>query len=291
MKSNLYKALRVLETLLMSGFFIIGSFFGVSDYTDYIVVKKIGIIGIVTFFTILSIYAYNAYAGVNEDAVNKRLASLSFYRAKEYLFLGIAFLLIALFFSLLIGKPLYTLFTVIIFIIWMGYAYPAKGLKYKPYWGTVLHFLAQIIHFNLCYYVVHSLNIFAISVSVYFAIAFSIGHLNHEIIDSDTDIKARVKNTVAQKGVFFVLALIVFLCSINMIYVLLLYLLNLIDFSLFFILFIPAAGHWLLYVFFNVRAKDNALLIRSVYRLLYFLALLVFVLAKILQDVYFKTNA
>ena len=59
---SLIKALRIPEVALMSGFFIIGSFFGIDEW-NYNILIKLVMICFISFFTILSVYTYNAAAG------------------------------------------------------------------------------------------------------------------------------------------------------------------------------------------------------------------------------------
>ncbi len=284
MKYQFIKVLRVPEVLLMSGFFIIGSFFGITDYADGEVFKKVAVVAVVTFFTILAIYAFNAWAGQREDKTNSRLKELVALKSSRYLLFGFVFLIVALVVSLLINNMVYTLMTIVIFFIWMLYSYPSKGMKYKPYWGTILHFIAQIIHFNLCYYIVRPLDFFAFFISVYFAIAFSVGHLNHELIDFEADKETEINNTVSKRGISFVLKLIWALCGFNTVYILILYLLKAINLYYFFVFCVPALGHLILFLIYYKNIKEKAAQVRTIYRALYFFCFIVFVSIRIWQD-------
>lgn len=273
------KALRVKEVGLMSGFFVIGAFWSINDLS-FSSVLNLFTVWAVSFFTILAVYAYNAAAGKSIDKSNKRLSSLEHFSKKTFNTLGSLFVLIAVFFALYLDIKIAFL-AITIFAMWVSYAHPKFGLKQKVLWGTVLHFVAQILHFNMCYMVFEEISLFSILLSIYFSFCFAIGHLNHEIIDYDSDKKAGIKNSATSLGIKFNYNLIIGLLMSCLLYTSFLYgkeIISLLEY-LFFI--IPPIIHLILQISYRKNIKDKSLKIRHIYRVIYFLSFVIIILLRL----------
>jgi 4-hydroxybenzoate polyprenyltransferase len=277
------KAFRLAEVLLMTGFFIIGSFFAITEWSGPIAFRLLAVC-LISFFTILSIYSYNSAAGKAVDEYNIRLDSLRSFSSKFYVIFGSVFLLLALIIAFFISWW-FILLNLLVFGIWVLYSHPKWGLKHTAYWGTLLHFVAQIIHFNMFYCAFKPLDVYSLTLSFYFAFAFAAGHLNHEIIDHDSDLRAGVKNTATKKGVRFVSAAIILLCLINVLLVTAAFFATIVDPVSGLLLLLPVVIHLLLYFIYVLRIKQFALKIRSVYRGVYFLSFLLLILYRIFETV------
>ncbi|HOY31898.1 MAG TPA: UbiA family prenyltransferase [Bacteroidales bacterium] len=275
---SLIKALRIPEVALMSGFFIIGSFFGIDEW-NYNILIKLVMICFISFFTILSVYTYNAAAGKQADVFNKRLSALGKFSSLTYKISGIIFLLFSIALSALI-HIIFPLLTLIVYLIWLVYAHPKWGLKHKAYWGTVLHFFAQILHFNMCYFAFKDVSIYSISLSVFFAIAFSAGHLNHEIIDYEADKHAQIKTTAVKHGIHKVLFTIIVLCAVNIFYCFVLKRMGIIDNTMSWLMIIPSFLHLSLYIIYAKNILKKSKLIRSFYRTFYLISILLIIIDK-----------
>ncbi len=277
------EALRIKESFVMSGFFIIGSFFAIGEITLPIIIRVI-LIWLVSFFTILSVYAINSGFGKSEDASNHRLSSLRVIQPKVFIGFGIVFLLPAFLIGFYLDYRV-TLFTTIIFLIWFAYSHSKYGLKYKAIYGTILHFVAQIIHFNMCFIVFREINSFSVLISVYFSFAFASGHLNHEIIDYLADKSARIKTSAVKYGWKKSVNAILSLTLFNIVYLVTLLFVGVIDFIEFILLFTPVLIHFSIFALRRNNALQKAISNRNWYRAMYLLSLLAIIAYRLLFNI------
>lgn len=280
---NLIKILRIQEVILMTGFFLIGSFFSINDYNVDVILKLV-LIGKSSFLIILAHYCYNSAAGKSKDNKNDRLKSLKLLSAKSFYYLAYIFLILALLFAFLIHWH-FSLTCLIIFLIWKIYAHPTIGLKHRPYWGTVLHFFAQIIHFNMCYAVFNDIGINSISISIYFSIAFAAGHLHHEIIDYKPDKKSGSVTTVVKHGINSAIMIIIILYALNLVLTSILYFFDFIDMIIYIVMLIPVIFQFILYSIYSKNIYNKAIAIRTAYRAAYFIAFSTIVLYNIIATI------
>lgn len=276
------KAFRLPEVMLMSGFFIIGSFFAIDSWSPD-VIRQLFILWLISFFTILSVYSYNSAAGKTADQYNIRLEPLKKYTAKHYMIFGSIFFVIALCFSLAIN-PWFVPLNMVVLLIWIFYSHPKWGLKHKAYWGTVLHFIAQMIHFNMFYFAFKVPDTLSLILSVYFALAFSVGHLNHEIIDFHSDKEAGVTNTATKKGIRFAGWLVLFICLFNILFVLFAFQRNIINPVMLIFLLSPLIIHLFLYLLWFNQLNKYARRIRTFYRIVYLICFLLLIILRILES-------
>lgn len=273
------RAFRIPEVIMMSGFFLIGGFFAI-DTVGINEIYKILALGILSVFIVFAVYSFNAYAGIDDDKYNLRLQSLFSVSPKFFIssFFTASFFVIAI--SLFLN-PFTIVFSIIILILWTFYSHPKYGLKQKAIYGTLIHFVAQTFHFILAWMVFKDISLNAILLAIYFSIAFSCGHLLHEIIDYNADNSSGFKTTPIKFGIKTSTYAITTLLGFNMVYLYLLFYLKILDYETFLSFFAASAAHFILIISSFKNIKENAIKIRKYYRLLYFFAGLIFFLKKI----------
>lgn len=198
----LLQKIRFSEVLLMTGF----------PFSAFIFLDKINFTyaqnwilifcafwGIYCLFQ--AVYLQNSYLGKREDAINKRLTPI---KQKEYIWLmRFSYFLIAGFIALgyFIPNRLFIPFGLLSLMLWIAYSYPRQGLKYRPFTGTLIHLVSQIIHFLMIWGLFEQYSMFAFSLAIYTALLFSAGHINHEMIDFHADKLSGIKNTATTYGI------------------------------------------------------------------------------------------
>jgi 4-hydroxybenzoate polyprenyltransferase len=169
----------------------------------------------------------------------------------------------------------------------MVYSFPKKGFKYKPVLGTLTHFVGQILHFEMGYSIIKETGSFSLLISIYFALLFSAGHINHELIDYEADKTAGTqtgavyfgKKTWAYVSFFLFTGSTVFLLYISIIKVV-----NIIVVFPFIAAgFIHVARKLMTYRY--DFSRDRFLTERSFYRFAYFVAGILFVVIKGLMTI------
>jgi 4-hydroxybenzoate polyprenyltransferase len=195
---KILKALRIPEVTLMTGFFMIGAVFAITKL-DTETILKLLVISVACFFLIISIYAFNSFFGKKQDEKNERLADLKNMSRLGFLITSIVALAISLFLGFYLS-PFIPIALVGVAALWIIYSLPVFGLKHIPFAGTALHFIAQIIHFNMVYYVFAPLNLESLMLSLFFSFCFSGGHINHEVIDYEADKSAGIKTGAVLLG-------------------------------------------------------------------------------------------
>jgi len=196
--SAFIKSSRFAEVSILLGFPMIGLFFAFRS-VDQLLSLPVFLFAAAVFSLFTAIYAFNGLAGTEDDKHNSRLADLAGKRRSFIVTLAVSLLLSLLLFFLI--KPVLSLFSAVSFLLWCLYSFPKKGFKYRPILGTLIHFAGQIIHFLMGYTVLAPLDKESAAVSIYFALLFSAGHINHELIDHDADEKAGTRTGAVCFGV------------------------------------------------------------------------------------------
>jgi 4-hydroxybenzoate polyprenyltransferase len=195
--ANLIKSARLAEVSLMLGFPFMGTLFAMKNIEDLFSFKVfVFLAGL--FFLCTAIYAFNAWAGYDEDGENERLTGLKDKKNRFMTATAVSGILFVLTFFIS-GLP-FVILSLLSFFLWTVYSWPKKGFKYRPVLGTVIHFLGQGIHFQMGYSVLDRTSLNSILVSIYFSLLFSAGHLNHELIDHDPDRKMNVNTGAVHFG-------------------------------------------------------------------------------------------
>lgn len=272
MAKEIIKALRIPEVILMTGFFVIGGLFGIQSISLDAFLTLLGIV-LMSFLIILSVYAFNSASGKKRDKHNPRLKSLIHITGKAFFLFAFVFFVLAIALSMLIDWRISVL-CIIVYGLWVAYSHPFYGLKHKPYYGTILHFTAQVLHFNMCYLAFQPIDGYGVALSLYFAFAFAAGHLHHEIIDYPADKKSHTTTTAVKHGIKPVINTIKTICVINMIYVVMLFITHIIGFWFFLFMFLPVLLHFLIYLKNKRDFGNKAVQIRNRYRYFYLISFL-----------------
>jgi lycopene elongase/hydratase (dihydrobisanhydrobacterioruberin-forming) len=280
---NYLRSARSAEVTMMIGFPVTGILFAFSKFSE-LFNPDVFIFITAIFFLSSAIYSFNALAGISEDENNERLKNDLGSNKKKF-FQGSMVLFIFLFVTLfsLIDAVL-VLLSIFSFFLWFSYSFPRKGLKYKPLAGTFVHFIGQMIHFHMGYIIIGEFSAFSFLVSIYFALLFSSGHINHELIDYEADREMRINSGAVYfgKSQWEKLSGILFLSST--LYIVILIISGILDpFQ-----GIPFAIAGALHCIYRIKtlkkdlSKTRFLKERSFYRATYFTGGVVFVITKVL---------
>jgi 4-hydroxybenzoate polyprenyltransferase len=274
------KSARFAEVSILLGFPMIGLFFAFRS-ADQLFSLPVFLFVAAIFSLFTAIYAFNGLAGSEDDCHNSRLSDLKGVKTSFIVTLSVSLVLSLVLFFLI--RPVLALFAAVSFLLWCIYSFPKKGFKYRPLLGTLIHFIGQIIHFLMGYTVLAPLDRGSAAVSVYFALLFSAGHINHELIDHDADKKSGIKTGAVCFGVsaWEKVSLLLFLAAALYISALSLIEKELLKVS--FPFMIAGCIHVIFKICTMKRASLQAKFLaeRSFYRILYFAAGIVFILAKI----------
>ncbi len=210
---NRMVALRLPEALLVAGFTFVGAVMAAPSL-PVLASPRSAAFFLASYFVIVSIYAFNSWAGFPEDTANPRLAdSLAvsrhfFATASLVTFIGAFFL-----FGAFSSRGM--LSAVAVWVMWGLYSFPRYGAKYHPPLGTIAHFFIGIIQFHQGWILFSVPDKVSFILSCYFGLLLSAGHLNHEMIDCDADRAAGVANGAARFGLrgWIFLHLFVALCA------------------------------------------------------------------------------
>ena len=196
---NLLKALRIEETLLLTGFFIIGGVFANDKITPASFIYFLAI-AIIAFFINNALYAYNAYTGKTKDVLNARLIHLQELSKTRYLQYAVLLFIVALAVAWRVNNKLF-FGAVILGILGTVYSWSFTKFSANSISGTFIHFVYQIVAFHAAFAVFKPVSSASFLISVYFALLFSAGHLHHQIIDYEADKKASKKTGAIRWGI------------------------------------------------------------------------------------------
>lgn len=272
--SKYWKAFRLNEVILMSGFFIIGSFFSIENLNQENIISLI-LLSILSFSIVFSVYSFNAAAGKKEDQNNLRLKNLWNLNKNTFYILSFVFFVLSIAICLYLN-PLCIGFTIIILLLWVLYSHPRIGLKRKAIWGTLIHFIGQILHFNLAFIVFQPISLDSILIATFFSFAFSSGHLLHEIIDYESDKEAGLKTSAVLFGKKTMTFTIIVSLMINLIIILFLGRQEIIEHIAFLSFSISTFLHLILLIILYFSEKIRPTTVRNIYRVLYFFSGLVY---------------
>jgi lycopene elongase/hydratase (dihydrobisanhydrobacterioruberin-forming) len=277
-----FKALRINEIFLMSGFFLIGGIFAISRI-DYWILRDLFFYFIFCFVIIFSIYTFNAYCGADKDVYNERLKDLKLLNKNSYLIISLIAFLISVIICLFINIKLY-ICLFIIYLLWASYSIPNIGFKNVPFIATFLHFLSEIIQFNMVYSLFEPVSKRSILISVYFALIFSGGHLYHEVIDYESDSKASVKTLALRLGINNAEILAIASFAISSIYWVILYSYDFISFFEYITFLAAFCIQFVSFLYFFNKLKINKnyrIYNQIIYRTVYLLAGLGIIISRI----------
>ena len=275
-------ALRVKETILLTGFFLIGAIFSI-DKLSIAHLFDLGIIATLAFLLNSSLYALNAFTGKAEDKHNVRLKKLTKIPRSFYLKYFLSSLLITLIASCFFDVQfLWGIIT--LFILGFVYSMPILKLKNGPIGGTIVHFLYQVIAFNSAYAVFNSTSWTSLLISIYFALLFSAGHLHHQAIDYEADKLANLRTGAVKWGLRISAKASFILAGSSALYWTLLYYYEFLDLVTM-VLFIAAfCLQMTLYIIYKNKFDDSNISrvhYRNYYRICYLMAGFCLVLLKL----------
>ena len=278
--SAFIKSARFAEVSILLGFPMIGLFFAFKSEEELVSVP-VFLFAAAIFSLFTAIYAFNGLAGTDDDKHNSRRADLAGKRRSFIVTLAVSLMLSLVIFFFI--KPVLALFSGISFLLWCIYSFPKKGFKYRPVLGTLIHFFGQIIHFLMGYTVLAPLDKGSAAASVYFALLFSAGHINHELIDHDADEKAGTRTGAVCFGVSAWEKVSFALFLIAALYISALSVLEKELLPLCFPFIIAGIIHMIFKIcsFKKASMQTKFLEERRFYRLLYFAAGIIFIAAKI----------
>lgn len=278
-----WQALRLSEVSLMSGFFLIGSFFAIDVY-DKDNIIKIFLLAVLSFSIVLSVYSFNSAAGKENDSNNIRLKNLWSFSKNKFLIFAFIFFIISISLSFILNN-FASILSILIIFLWILYSHKTIGLKQKAIYGTLIHFFAQILHFVLAWIIFKDFTYDVVFIAIFFSIAFSSGHLLHEIIDCESDKITGFKTSAIKFGVKTVAKSISLLLFINIIIISLLFYFSHISKIAFISFAIATIIHFGIIALYINNILQKSLFIRKTYRLVYLLAGLIFILFTIIQAV------
>ncbi|HSA32880.1 MAG TPA: UbiA family prenyltransferase [bacterium] len=189
---------RLPEALLITSFTIIGSVMA-APALPYLI--EVGVIAglVASYLLIVSIYAFNSWAGLRDDAANPRLAVDGFATARAYATVTALTLAAALsIFAFL--RPVAIPYALGVFFLWGLYSFPRYGAKYVPLAGTILHVAVGITQFQQGWALIGEPDDRSLFLSLYFALLLAAGHVNHELIDHDADKRAGIVSGAVRFG-------------------------------------------------------------------------------------------
>ena len=276
------KSARFAEISILLGFPMIGLFFAF-EYIQQLLSVQVPLFAAATFLLATAVYAFNGLAGIGEDKENARLSDLKSRKSTFTATVAVSLSFSLIFFFLI--KFELAVSALVSFLLWCIYSFPKKGFKYKPVLGTLIHFVAQIIHFLMGYTVIKPIDGAGIAASVYFALLFSAGHINHELIDREADEKTGIRTGAVYFGakmwekisfsIFLAATLYIIIASLA------------VSGMIFYTFPFAAAGliHTLYKIISFKKAPEQSKFLaeRSFYRVLYFVAGTLFILTKIFK--------
>ncbi|HNT28092.1 MAG TPA: UbiA family prenyltransferase, partial [bacterium] len=152
-----------------------------------------------SYLLIVSIYAFNSWAGLRDDAANPRLAAAGLTSGRDYAVVSALTLATALtIFAFL--RPAAVPYALGIFFLWGIYSFPRYGAKYVPFAGTIVHVAVGMVQFQQGWALIGKPDDRSLFLSLYFALILAAGHVNHELIDHDADKTAGIASGAVRFG-------------------------------------------------------------------------------------------
>lgn len=183
------KTIRALESTLMVGFPLIGTFFALTELSWSVIVEVLKFLP-ATYGLVIYVYALNSWGGIETDRQNARLTDHPVFTGdiSPGQLLAVAYVGLAVSFFLYVRwLPRCYPIALSIFALWTLYSHPDVLAKGRPVYGSLIHFCGGILQVLLGWVVVAQITPTAVALSVFFAGVFTAGHMNHEVKDHDAD--------------------------------------------------------------------------------------------------------
>jgi len=256
---------------------LIGAVFSIPSF-HFLATIELALLYVIGFFSISSLYAFNAYQGRKEDKNNERLKALGEVPPHHYLI----YFKVGYAFSLVLGFYVRTeLFHLILLLGFLGVAYSLPGIgKGRPLAGTIIHFFFQMIAFQMGYVFFEPISLNSILLSVYFSLLYMAGHFHHEVIDYEADRLNAITTSAVYFGFSKAVNLSFAFFTLSILYWIGLYVIKVIS-QTELLIFLTAFVMQLIVYLFNRShfeiSPQRRIQYRTYYRLLYFTAGLVLV--------------
>jgi len=273
--------LRFPESFLMTGFFMIGGIFAIENFNFENLFRLI-LSFLVCLFLVFSIYEYNAFAGYSYDKYNERLRKISFFKSSHFFYLYLLFFLLSITTSLFLNYYLW-LFIIITQVLWFLYSHPNHGFKIVPYAGSILHFIAQIVHFNMIWMVFKPIAYSSLLISAFFALIFSAGHIHHELIDYESDMEQNIRTGASKMGYKTAARVSYLIFLLAHFYLVFLWKIKLFETSLLLLFWAGFLIQTVLFFIFKpfiMKPTENRIKYRDLYRAIFFIEGLLIILLK-----------
>ncbi|MDX2003025.1 MAG: UbiA family prenyltransferase [Chitinophagales bacterium] len=186
------------EILLMTGFSFVGVLF--TDPSSWANPSIFLPLLLYVAFYVMAVYFLNSYADYAADMLSERLKNVSKLSRSKYLGLLV---LACMAFSALSYYISYILLAIcwLGMLLWFFYYVPPFRFKATLFGGSIIHFIAGIVHFQMGYCSYQPFSSNSLLISIFFATLLCIGHLHHEIIDVENDTLAGYQTTAVRIGV------------------------------------------------------------------------------------------
>ena len=200
------KAIRVVESALMTGFPLIGFIFALHSgafESIFSLITTALLFCFSTFFLVIYVYCFNSWGGIEADKLNERLddhpvltGEITEKQLRIMVYAGLVVNLVLYY----IYFPRCFILAPFIAINWTLYSHPKVMAKARPLAGTTIHFIGGVLQFLLGYVVVMPYEPRGFLAAIYFALIFAAGHLNHEVKDYNADMEAGLKTNAVVFG-------------------------------------------------------------------------------------------
>lgn len=157
---------------------------------------------VASFLLVAHIFTFNDWAEIcdlkDSNNATARIGNEDSNPRKPLLFSLFLLLASVLLFAFL-PRPTLVL-AVITAALGIFYSHPALKGKCIPIVCSLVHFSGGLLHFLLGYMLFGPLDQRGVLISVFFALTFTAGHLNHEVSDFDADRQNRLKTNAVAFG-------------------------------------------------------------------------------------------
>jgi 4-hydroxybenzoate polyprenyltransferase len=199
---RLLSSIRFDEVLVLQGAPLLGAVFSIGRLTiDGVVTLLIFAAG--SCLLVAHVFVLNDWSGISSDLRDPNRATAVFKTRgigrTEITYLWVALLALSLLLLSQFGS-----LTLAIALMIAGlsalYSAPASHLKGVPLLNSAVHLAGGLLHFLLGYSVFRAVDARGLEIGCFFALAFSGGHLTHEVRDLDGDMRNGIRTNAAQFG-------------------------------------------------------------------------------------------
>ena len=200
--ARLLSCIRFDEVLVLQGAPLLGAVFSMGRFTIEGVATLL-VFAVGSCFLVAHVFVLNDWSGMSSDLRDPNRATEVFMtrgigRAE------IGYLSVALLAASLLLLSQFGSLTLLIALMIAGlsalYSIPGFQLKGVPLLNSALHLVGGMLHFLLGYSVFRILDARSLEIGCFFALAFSGGHLTHEVRDFDGDQRNGITTNAVRFG-------------------------------------------------------------------------------------------